>query len=126
MKCIKKYFSSEDEHTKVNIEFANFATMSEQFADHESIRNRYDMPPKSWWAIYGAFTPTLQSLAMKLLVQPSSSSCCERNWSTHSFVHSMRRNKTTPQHAEDLVYIHNNLRLLSRRTLEYLKGETKM
>ncbi|KAA0054136.1 hypothetical protein E6C27_scaffold131G00520 [Cucumis melo var. makuwa] len=30
----------------------------------------YDMPLQSWWAIHGAFTPTLQSLAMKLLVQP--------------------------------------------------------
>ena len=29
------------------------------------------------------------------------------------------------QWAEDLVFIHNNLRLLSIRTLEYLKGETK-
>ena len=26
--------------------------MSDQFADHEFVRNRYDMPPKSWWAIW--------------------------------------------------------------------------
>ncbi|KAL5126739.1 Syntaxin-31 [Glycine soja] len=26
--------------------------------------------------------------------EPSSSSCCERNWSTYSFVHSLKRNKT--------------------------------
>ena len=30
----------------MNIEFANFSTMFEQFADHESICNRYDMPPR--------------------------------------------------------------------------------
>ena len=108
----------------MNIEFANLSTMFEQFTDHESIRNRYDMSSMSWWTIYGAFTPTLWSLEMKLLVQPSSS-CCERNWSTYSFVHSMRRNKMTLQRAKDLVYIHSNLRFLSR-TPEYLKGETKM
>lgn len=31
-----------------------------------------------------------------------------------------------PQHTKDLVFIHNNLHLLSSRTLGYLKGETKM
>ena len=29
----------------------------------------------------------------------------------------------TPQHEEDLVFIHSNLRLLSRKTSEYSKGE---
>jgi len=32
----------------------------------------------------------------------------------------------TPKRAEDLVFIHSNLRLLSRRTPQYMKGETKM
>ena len=92
MKYAKKYFSLEDERTEVNIEFVNFSIMSEQFVDHESLHNRYDMPLKSWWAIHGGFTPTLPSLAMKLLIQPSPS-CCERIWSTYSFVHdtTMRR-----------------------------------
>ncbi|GKC48011.1 hAT dimerization domain, ribonuclease H-like domain protein [Tanacetum coccineum] len=49
-----------------------------------------------------------------LLGQPSSSSCVERNWSTYAFIHSLRRNKLTTSCAQDLVYIHNNLRLLSR------------
>ncbi|CAL5418993.1 unnamed protein product [Camellia sinensis] len=62
----------------------------------------------------------------ELLVQPASSSCCERNWSTYSFIHSVRRNKMVPQRAEDLVFIHSNLRLLSRRSSQYLQGETKM
>ncbi|GMP45639.1 hypothetical protein CsSME_00014093 [Camellia sinensis var. sinensis] len=31
-----------------------------------------------------------------------------------------------PQRAEDLVFIHSNLRLLSRRSSQYLQGETKM
>ncbi|KAK3127045.1 hypothetical protein QOZ80_7AG0567430 [Eleusine coracana subsp. coracana] len=66
------------------------------------------------------------NLAMKLLNQPSSSSCCERNWSTHSFIHSVKRNALTPEHAEDLVYVHSNMRHLSRRTEVYKKGETMM
>ncbi|PKA55721.1 hypothetical protein AXF42_Ash012013 [Apostasia shenzhenica] len=38
----------------------------------------------------------------------------------------MRRNKIHPQQAEDLVYVHTNLRLLSRRTPQYQQGETRM
>ena len=38
----------------------------------------------------------------------------------------MKRNKLTPQRAEDLVYIHNNIQLLSRRSLNYNEGEYKM
>ena len=32
----------------------------------------------------------------------------------------------TPTHAEDLVYVHSNLRLLSRRNEEYVHTATKM
>ncbi|GFY87883.1 hypothetical protein Acr_05g0015220 [Actinidia rufa] len=35
-------------------------------------------------------------------------------------------NKMTPQRAEDLVFVHSNLRLLSRRSPQYCSGETKM
>ena len=68
----------------------------------------------------------LQSIALKLLGRPCSSSCCERNLSTYNFIHSMKRNKLTPQRAEDLVYVHNNLRQKSVRTTNYNEGESKM
>ena len=126
MKILKKYFPNLEEHKRIITEFADFSSKSGEFADVDSIRDRYDMDPKSWWVTYGACAPLLQTLAFKLLVQPSSSSCAERNWSTYSFVHSVRRNKMTPKRAEDLVFIHSNLRLLSRRTPQYMKGETKM
>ena len=38
----------------------------------------------------------------------------------------MKRNKLTPQRAEDLVYVHNNLRLLSRRSPNYNEDKSKM
>ena len=38
----------------------------------------------------------------------------------------MKRNKLTPQIAEDLVYVYNKLRLLSRRSPNYNEGEFKM
>ncbi|KAL1194379.1 hypothetical protein V5N11_017847 [Cardamine amara subsp. amara] len=83
------------------------------------------MEPKFWWANFGAQTPLLQTLAFKVLGQPSSSSCAERNWSTYSFIHSLKRNKLTTSRAQDLVYIHNNLRLLPRNAGEYNDEKTK-
>ena len=115
-----------EEHNKVAMEYASFINRSGEFGEYDSITNRYNMDPKTWWLLHGSHAPLLQSIALKLLVQPSSSSCAERNWSTYSFVHSMRRNKMTPKRAEELVFIHSNLRLLSRKSNLYSKGESKM
>ena len=83
------------------------------------------MSPVKWWVVHRTSAPMLQSIALKLLGQPSSS-CCERNWSTYNFIHSMKKNKLTPQRAKDLVYVHNNLRILSRRSSNYNEDEYKM
>jgi len=37
------------------------------------------MAAKTWWLIHGAHAPSLQKVAVKLLGQPCSSSCCERS-----------------------------------------------
>jgi hypothetical protein len=126
MKCMKKYFPNSAERTRANLEVANFSSKTGEFEDSDSIHDRYAMDPTSWWVNYGASAPLLQSIALKLLVQPSSSSCGERNWSTCSFVHSAKRNKMARKRAEDLVYIHSNLRLLSRRSRQYMEGQMKM
>ncbi|RZB99744.1 uncharacterized protein LOC114423399 [Glycine soja] len=73
----------------------------------------------SWWTSYGSLTPTLQALAYKLLSQPTSSSCCERNWSSFSAIQSLKRNKLTSSRTEDLIYVHTNLRMLARKKEEY-------
>ncbi|KAG6482863.1 hypothetical protein ZIOFF_059502 [Zingiber officinale] len=124
-KCIERYYSNSSERRSVNEDFASFSTVIDDFSDNDSMRDRGLMSPINWWVIHGASTPTLQSLALKLLGHPSSS-CCERNWSTYNFIHSLKRNKITPQRAEDLVYVHYNLRLLSRRSPHYNEGESKM
>jgi hypothetical protein len=68
----------------------------------------------------------LKALALKLLGQPASSSSCERNWSTYGFIDSALRNRLTPPCAEDLVFVHSNMRLLSRKFEDYKKGPTQM
>jgi len=108
------------------LEFTKFSSAAQQFASFDSLEDKCVLDPKSWWVMHGSSAPLLQKLALKLLVQPCSSSCCERNWSTCSFIHSLKRNKIHPKRAEDLVYIHTNLRLLSRKSEGYKEGDNKI
>nr|KAJ0211483.1 hypothetical protein LSAT_V11C400188040 [Lactuca sativa] len=103
MKCFRRLFPNDDEYGRVLDEYAMFSMKSGPFEELTSISKMATMEPKNWW-----------NLAFRLLGQPSSSSCAEHNWSTYAFIHSLKRNKFTTSRAQDLVYIHNNLRLLSR------------
>ncbi|XP_074356651.1 uncharacterized protein LOC141696405 [Apium graveolens] len=121
-----RYFSDGEARKAVNAELARFSGQTDIFGSADSIEDRGTEDPKMWWLIHGASAPNLQKIALKLLGQPCSSSCCERNWSTYSFIHSVKRNKILPSWAEDLVYVHTNLRLISRKSELYTKGETKL
>uniref|UniRef100_A0A7N2KWX4 DUF659 domain-containing protein n=1 Tax=Quercus lobata TaxID=97700 RepID=A0A7N2KWX4_QUELO len=123
-KCLDRYFEDESELKAVKCEFASFS--GGRFPSPDALTDRWDLLPLVWWQYHGSAFPTLQSLAFKLLGQPCSSSCAERNWSTYKFIHSLKRNKMAPARAEDLVYVHSNLRLLSRRNEEYVNTSTKM
>ncbi|XP_026398694.1 uncharacterized protein LOC113294514 [Papaver somniferum] len=124
LKCFERYYDA-DELREVNIEYAKFSSCREEFANENTINDRWSMNPYVWWVTYGVYAPLLQQKALMLLGQPCSSSCSERNWSTYSFINSVK-NKITPQRGEDLVFVHTNLRLLSRRSPEYLLGDTRM
>ena len=67
----------------------------------------------------------MQNLAIRLLSQVASSSSTERNWSTYGFIHSVKRNRLGSQKAKDLVYVHSNLHLVSRRGPKYGNGPSK-
>ncbi|KZV55104.1 hypothetical protein F511_07490 [Dorcoceras hygrometricum] len=56
----------------------------------------------------------IQSLAIKILSQTSSSSGCERNWSVFERIHTKKRNRLEHQILNDLVFVHYNLRLKER------------
>ncbi|XLS57861.1 hypothetical protein HN51_007616, partial [Arachis hypogaea] len=126
VKYLKRYFPNEEERRKVNIEFASFSDGRDVFDDYDSLNDRGIVDAKSWWLIHGGKAKFLQSIVLKLLGQPSSSSYCQRNWSTYSFINSLKRNKLKAKRAENLVFVQTNLRLLSRKTTQYSKGETMM
>jgi hypothetical protein len=126
-KCLERYFLDDHERTLAKTEFGKFSRGIIGGKIHVAmIKDRSEIDAIDWWCCYGAYFPKLQSIASKLLVQPCSSSCCKKNWSTYLFIHLLRRNKMTPARAQDLVFVHSNLRFLSRMNEEYIKGPTKM
>ncbi|KAF2316997.1 hypothetical protein GH714_010092 [Hevea brasiliensis] len=96
IKCFRRIFSNEDERIRANDEFANFSLKSGPFADPDSIGSMYVTDPRKWWACFDSNAPLLQ------------------------------RNKLTKKRAEDLVFIHNNIRLLSRNSSQYYDEKTKL
>ncbi|GBG85292.1 hypothetical protein CBR_g39860 [Chara braunii] len=71
-----------------------------------------------WWELHGGQEPRLQTIAKRVLGMWSTTSPCERNWSTNDFIHTKRRNRLSAESVEKLVFIHWNSQLLSasRRT----------
>ena len=118
-KCPKRLFPDLDNRKNVTMEFGLFSGI--RAYDDDNMDDRWIFDPMLWWSNYESSLPMLQTLALKLLGQPCSSSCAERNWSTYDFIHCMRRSRITPKRADDLVFVHSNFRLLSRRREEYTK-----
>ena len=56
----------------------------------------------NWWSTYGCGTPHLQKLAKRILAWTSSSSGCERNWSSFEAVSVL---VTSSQYVSRLIYI---------------------
>ena len=76
-----------------------------------AIEDRNNIPPWEWWTYYGAESPQLQRFAVRVLSQGSSSSPCERNWSSFNHIQSKKRNKLLSTRLENLVYVRSNLKL---------------
>ncbi|CAL5412655.1 unnamed protein product [Camellia sinensis] len=125
-KCFERLFQKNTTHLRnVYVKYGAFSSGSGYFNQPHVIEARMYEEPISWWANHGASTPLLQGLAFKLLSQPASSSCCERNWSTYGHIHSIKRNRLASSRAEDLVFVHCNIRMLSRKKKEYKEGPSK-
>ena len=68
-------------------------------------------------------TNPLTYVAVRVLSQTTSSSPCERNWSTFSLIHTKIRNRLGVDRLEKLVYCHYNMRLRVKQKEERQKIE---
>ena len=64
--------------------------------------------------MYGNHAPTLRNLALKVISQTSSSSACERNWSTFALIHTKQRNRLAYPWLQQLVFCYYNMKLKIR------------
>nr|XP_018686484.1 PREDICTED: uncharacterized protein LOC103994246 [Musa acuminata subsp. malaccensis]XP_018686485.1 PREDICTED: uncharacterized protein LOC103994246 [Musa acuminata subsp. malaccensis]XP_018686486.1 PREDICTED: uncharacterized protein LOC103994246 [Musa acuminata subsp. malaccensis]XP_018686487.1 PREDICTED: uncharacterized protein LOC103994246 [Musa acuminata subsp. malaccensis] len=81
------------------------------FSDIVAISCRYNMDPAEWWLQFGGDAPNLRKVAIRVLSQTTTSSGCERNWSTFALIHTKVRNRLSYRRFEKLVYVYYNMQL---------------
>jgi len=74
-----------------------------------------DLLPHEWWDLIRASGCTFTPITCHILAQVCSTSPCERNWSSYSFIHNKVPNRLTLNRMEDLVYIYINNKLLRKQ-----------
>eukprot|EP00253_Pinus_taeda_P032727 PITA_32727 len=91
--AFRRIFQDRASLDEVEDAFAEFSIGTGRFAGYDVIRDRGAKKPYSWWATHGATRPPLLQLAMRFLSQVTSSSCCERNWSTYRNLYSVKKRR---------------------------------
>lgn len=122
IEAFEKISEDADEQNLLRSQLNQFVMQKGLFGLPQVQLDAVTMSPIDWWFNYGAKTPELAEVAKKVLSQPISSSSAERNWSTYSFIHSVKRNRLNAKTADKLVYIHANIRLISRFCESYKTG----
>ncbi|KAK9048331.1 hypothetical protein SSX86_032706 [Deinandra increscens subsp. villosa] len=116
---------NRDESRNLREQFVTFHMKKGLYSDPGAQLDAVTMEAIDWWSTYGSETPELAEVAKKILSQPISSSSAERNWSTYSYIHSVKRNRLNCKRADNLVYVHSNIRLISRFSESYKEGQHK-
>ncbi|XP_010515604.1 PREDICTED: uncharacterized protein LOC104791416 [Camelina sativa] len=118
--CVETFYHGdfEKQNIIVNYEINLYKRKIGSFGKDLSVRgcqrNDEKFDPGNWWATYGCHVPTLQKLATRVLALTSSSSGCERNWSSFEAIHTKKRNKLMVNRLNSLVYVQFNARLFNK------------
>ncbi|KAK1438667.1 hypothetical protein QVD17_04476 [Tagetes erecta] len=125
MAAFKRVSEDDDEYKLLRQQFATFHMKKGIYSKAATQADAVTMDAIDWWGTYGAETPELAEVAKRVLSQPITSSSAERNWSTYSYIHSVKRNRLNAKRADKLVFIHSNIRLISRFSESYKSGPSK-
>ena len=106
--------------------FVEFSTATGRFGGYDVVGDGGFKKPYNWWKTHGATCSLLQRLALRIISQVTSSSSCERNWSTYGNLYSLKKSRLEKSRVEMMVYVHTNLHLIYRKREEWVKGKTKM
>jgi hypothetical protein len=115
MRIFQRLINTAKEFQAVKAEFnLYFHTMSLYCGEHVWSSMGVKEVAHVWWFTSGSVGKLLPRIARRILAQVLSSSSCERNWSSYSFVHSKAWNRLLSSRAEDLVYVYTNSRVLNQ------------
>ncbi|KAL7200287.1 hypothetical protein ACSBR1_032251 [Camellia fascicularis] len=92
-KLITRLEPNMDAQVKATNQLLLFRDKHETFGTLLAQRAWKQSNPAEWWIIHGSCAPELQKIAVKVLSQTTTSSHCERNWSTFSLIHTKTRNR---------------------------------
>jgi hypothetical protein len=104
--------------------FVEFSTSTGRFGGYDVLRERGLRSPMLGGELMEMCT-ILQQLAMRLLSQVTSSSCCERNWSTYGNLHTLKKSRLEQSKAKTMVYVHSNLHLIYKDEEQVVEGKDK-
>lgn len=122
MASAKEVLLSMAPPTLKEVVIEEFFAFREGYPPFDDVRDssKSQLPPSGWWDIYGSAGKFISPIAKRILAQPLSSSSCERNWSSYSFVHDKKRNRLLPERANDLVFVYTNSKMISQSKLSGL------
>ncbi|GMP97433.1 hypothetical protein CsSME_00045690 [Camellia sinensis var. sinensis] len=113
-KVITRLEPNMDAQVKATDQLLLFRDKQETFGTPLAQRAWKQSNPAEWWIIHGSCAPELKKIAVKVLNQTTTSSHCERNWSTFSLIHTKTRNRLKYKKIQRLVFITYNMRLKLR------------
>ncbi|KAJ9567450.1 hypothetical protein OSB04_003416 [Centaurea solstitialis] len=125
MEAFERIAENKEEDRLLREQFVTFHMKKGIYAMASTQADALTLDAIDWWSTYGSETRELAEVAKKVLSQPISSSSAERNWSTYSYIHNVKRNRLNSKRADKLVYIHSNVHLLSRFSESYKSGPHK-
>ncbi|KAM0918616.1 hypothetical protein ACQ4PT_008738 [Festuca glaucescens] len=118
MLCAETFYHHDDDkaYAAVNVDLDKFQKKHDSFSKKlAKSYEKFEFNPASWWRLYGGGAPDLQRMAVRILSLTSSSSGCERNWSTFESIHTKKRNRLTIERMDMLTNIQFNNRMLSKK-----------
>ena len=77
--AFRRLLQDRDMLEEVEEGFAEFSIAIGRFGGYEVLRDKGVKKPYVWWETHGGACPLLQKIALRVISQVTSSSCCERN-----------------------------------------------
>ncbi|EEF34936.1 protein dimerization, putative [Ricinus communis] len=108
---LERYEGESTARRVLREQLSSYWRLEGSLGDEDAVDCRDKMDPVAWWENFGFETPSLQTLAIKVLSQVSSVALCQEIWQTNDFSCQEAANRLGVQRVEDLLFVRNNLRL---------------